>query len=248
MKHLVFISGATAGIGYATAVHLAQSGYDLILHGRRADRLEELKNQLSSICEVHSAPFDIKDRSQVTDWFRKNSKLTERISVLINNAGLARGVDPVDKASVDDWDEMIDTNLRGLLLLTKLSLPSVIKHKGHIINIGSVAGRWTYPGGSVYSATKFAVRALSESFRMDLLGKGVRVTNIEPGMVETEFSEVRLQNKDLAKKVYEGMRALKPEDIAETIGWSLTRPPHVNIQELVIFPTDQASVRDVFRS
>lgn len=247
MKKLVFISGATSGIGRATARRLAKSGYSLIINGRRKDRLEELKSDLQRLSEIHIANFDISKSNEVEQWFKGCSGLAEQVSVLINNAGLARGTDPVQKASLEDWNEMIDINVKGLLHLTKKCLPSIIESKGHIVNLGSVAGRWTYPGGSVYTATKFAVRALSESFRMDLLGTGVRITNIEPGMVETEFSEVRLRGKAAAKQVYQGMTPLTAEDIAETIEWSLNRPAHVNIQELVIFPTDQASVRDVFR-
>lgn len=244
MKTYTLISGATSGIGRATAVKLAKSGQGLILNGRRRERLEELKAELEKHCEIHLANFDVSDLDGVKEWFSHSSEISKGISVLINNAGLARGVDPVQKASLKDWDEMIDVNMKGLLYLTRMCLPSLIENRGHIVNVGSVAGRWTYPGGSVYSATKFAVRALSEAFRMDLLGTGVRVTNIEPGMVETEFSEVRLRDKEEAKKIYEGLNPLHAEDIAESIEWALNRPPHVNVQELVIFPTDQASVRD----
>lgn len=246
-RHTTFISGATSGIGKATALRLAKAGHHLILNGRRLNRLEELKAQLQEAVEVRIAHFDVSKSNEVDEWFAANKDLAKRISILINNAGVARGIDPIQNASLSDWNEMIDTNIKGLLHLTRKCLPSLIESKGHIVNLGSVAGRWTYPGGSVYTATKFAVRALSEAFRMDLLGTGVRVTNIEPGMVETEFSEVRLRDKAAAKKVYQGMTPLTAADVAETIEWSLNRPAHVNIQELVIFPTDQASVRDVFR-
>jgi 3-hydroxy acid dehydrogenase / malonic semialdehyde reductase len=247
MSHWTFISGATAGIGRATAERLSRTGHHLILNGRRKERLEELKSQLEEFGHVEIANFDIADPVAVDQWFLEHQDLSSKVSVLINNAGLARGVAPIQKGNLKNWDEMINTNLRGLLHLTQKCLPSIIQHHGHVVNIGSVAGRWTYPGGNVYSATKFAVRALSESMRIDLLGTGVRVTNIEPGMVETEFSEVRLKDKAAAQKVYEGMTPLKAEDIAETIEWALSRPSHVNIQELVIFPTDQGSVRDVNR-
>lgn len=170
------------------------------------------------------------------------------LDVLINNAGLARGTDKVFEASIEDWNEMLDTNVKGLLYLTRALLPNFIKNKrGHVINLGSVAGRWVYPGGSVYCASKFAVRAISEGMRLDLLGTPIRVTNIEPGMVETEFSEVRFRDKKKAKAVYQGFEPLMASDIAECAWWSLSRPPHVNIQELVVFPTAQASVASVHR-
>lgn len=249
MKGYIFISGATSGIGKATALLLGKKGHSLILNGRRADRLELLQKELRPHCQVHLAPFDVSQPAELQSWFdQASSDLISQIQVLVNNAGLAKGKDPVQTAKPEDWNEMIDVNVKGLLSLTKACLPSLIEQKGHIINIGSVAGRWTYPGGAVYNATKFAVRALSEAFRMDLIGTGVRITNIEPGMVETEFSQVRLGSESLAKEVYEGMTPLSAQDVAETIDWALSRPPHVNIQELVIFPTDQASVRDVHRN
>lgn len=245
----VFITGATSGIGLETARQLASHTKTLILNGRRHERLEKIKQELSSKCEVHLACFDVSDRQQAEEWFLKNQRLLKNLNVLVNNAGLARGTDPLHKGNVDHWDEMIDTNVRGLLYVTRQLLPFMVEQKkGHIVNIGSVAGRWSYPGGAVYCATKFSVRAISECLRMDLLGTGIRVTNIEPGMVETEFSEVRFQDKDKAKQVYKNMQPLTPQDIAETIVWSLLRPAHVNIQELVIFPTDQASIRDVHRT
>jgi NADP-dependent 3-hydroxy acid dehydrogenase YdfG len=194
------------------------------------------------------APFDITDRDQSLAWFKKNQHLTQNTDLLVNNAGLARGTDPLHKGNIEDWDQMIDTNVRGLLFVTRQLLPRMVERRaGHIVNIGSVAGRWSYPGGGVYCATKFSVRAISECLRMDLLGTGVRVTNIEPGMVETEFSEVRFQDKEKAKQVYKNMKPLSAQDIAESILWSVQRPAHVNIQEIVIFPTDQASIRDVHR-
>ncbi len=247
-KNLTFISGATSGIGRETARLFAQQGRSLILNGRRMSRLVELQKELSSQVEVLLAPFDVTNKEQTSDWFSKNAHLVARVDGLINNAGLARGADPIQRGDEADWDEMIDTNVKGLLSLTKRLLPALVANKGHIVNLGSVAGRWTYTGGAVYCATKFAVRALSEGFRMDLIGTGVRVTNIEPGMVETEFSDVRFRDPQKAKTVYQGMTPLTPNDIAETIWWCMQQPKHVNIQEVVIFPTDQASLRDVHRT
>jgi 3-hydroxy acid dehydrogenase / malonic semialdehyde reductase len=244
-----FITGATSGIGLETARQLAPHAKTLILNGRRRERLEKLKDELSAKCQVHIACFDVSDRKQVDDWFAHNQNILSSVDVLLNNAGLAKGTDPLHKGRIEDWDEMIDTNIRGLLYVTRQILPAMVTQKrGHVVNIGSVAGRWSYPGGAVYCATKFSVRAISECLRMDLLGTGIRVTNIEPGMVETEFSEVRFQDKEKAKQVYKNMQPLTAKDIAETVVWSLQRPSHVNIQELVIFPTDQASIRDVHRT
>lgn len=244
----VFITGATSGIGLETARAFAQQGSALILNGRRLSRLVELQKELSPRVEVLLAPFDVSNKNQSADWFQKNAAISEKVEVLVNNAGLARGSDPIQRGDEKDWEEMIDTNIKGLLQVTHKLLPALIKNKGHIVNLGSVAGRWTYTGGAVYCATKFAVRALSEGFRMDLIGTGVRVTNIEPGMVETEFSDVRFRDSQKAKQVYQGMKPLTPQDIAQSILWSVQQPKHVNIQELVIFPTDQASLRDVHRT
>lgn len=248
-KMNAFITGATSGIGLATAHQLAPFCETLIINGRRQDRLEKLKSELSGLCQVQIALFDIRDRKEVETWFSQQSEIVKKLDVLINNAGLARGTDPLQSGALEDWDEMIDTNVKGLLFVTRQVLPLMIAQKrGHIVNIGSVAGRWSYPGGGVYCATKFSVRALSECLRMDLMGTGLRVTNIEPGMVDTEFSEVRFRDKTRAQQVYKNMTPLTAQDIAETIVWSLQRPAHVNIQEMVVFPTDQASLRDVHRT
>lgn len=247
-KETVFITGATSGIGLKTAEMFATLGYNLILNGRRLDRLNKIQLELAKKVSVQLAPFDVSRKREADEWFNKNESLFANVSILVNNAGLARGSDPVQSADVSDWEEMIDTNIKGLLYVTRRLLPHFMNNqKGHIINIGSVAGRWTYPGGAVYSATKFAVRAISEGLRLDLLGKNIRVCNIEPGMVETEFSEVRFRDKEKASAVYKNMTPLTPEDIANTISWVVQQPSHVNIQELVIYPTDQASVRDVHR-
>lgn len=245
------ISGATSGIGRATARQLAKSGASkIIITGRREDRLNELVKELNSpTCTVIPACFDIRNRKQVEDFVNNNASEISHLDVLINNAGLAAGRTEFASASIEDWEQMIDTNLKGLLYLTRSIVPYMIKRGGgHIVNLGSIAGHFTYPNGSVYAATKFAVRALNESLRMDLMGKSIRVTSIDPGMVETEFSIVRFKgDKAAADKVYEGMTPLKSEDIAEAILWSINRPLHVNVQEIILMPTDQASVRDIYR-
>jgi NADP-dependent 3-hydroxy acid dehydrogenase YdfG len=246
------ITGASSGIGAATAKRLAAQGYSLLLTARREDRLKALSTELTTQfpqVTVIWATFDIQKPQEIENFVRQHELQLKKMDVLINNAGMALGVEKVDQAKLSDWDTMLDTNLRGLLHMTRLVLPFLIQRgTGHIINLGSVAGRWTYPGGAVYCATKFAVRAFSEGLRMDLLGKNIRVTNIEPGMVHTEFSLVRLGSATAADKVYEGMRPLSAEDIAETIEWTLARPAHVNVQEIVIYPTDQAHVGQVHRS
>jgi NADP-dependent 3-hydroxy acid dehydrogenase YdfG len=241
---LAFITGATSGIGQATAEILASRGVNLIISGRREERLRNLAEELkrSYGVEVEPLMFDISDRTAAEAAIASLAQKMERLDILVNNAGLARGTDLMPQASIDDWEAMIDTNIKGLLFVTRKVLPHLVRRKGHIVNIGSVAGRWVYPGGAVYCATKFAVRALSEGLRMDLMGTGIRVTNIEPGMVETEFSEVRFRDAQKAKAVYRDMTPLEARDIAETVSWCLERPPHVNIQELVIYPTDQVGV------
>jgi len=248
------ITGATAGIGWATAEELAQAGYSLILIGRRADRLQKLQESLKANVSVNrtqefkTVPLDVTKKSQVDAFVQAEAAILENLSLLVNNAGLAKGSDKVQNAKVEDLDAMIDTNIKGLLYLTRAVLPNMVKNKaGFIVNLGSVAGRLVYPGGAVYCATKFAVRAISEGLRMDLAGTNIRVTNIEPGMVNSEFSLVRFEDAEKAEKVYEGMTPLSPKDIAETILWCVQRPPHVNIQEVMIYPTDQATVGQVYR-
>lgn len=250
MSKTVFVTGATAGIGKATAYHFASQGWNLILNGRRSDRLQKISKDIQTKykVEILNLTFDVSKKEQCIQALESHSAVFEKLNALVNNAGLARGLDPLDKGNLEDWDEMIDTNIKGLLYITRLCLPYLKKNtNSHIVNLGSVAGRWTYPGGNVYSATKFAVRALTESLRQDLHGSGVRVTNISPGLVETEFSQVRLRDTEKAKLVYQGLKVLSPEDIAESIYWCISRPSHVNIQELVIYPTDQASVTMVQR-
>jgi 3-hydroxy acid dehydrogenase / malonic semialdehyde reductase len=240
------ITGATSGIGEATALRLADLGCDLVLTGRRESRLSELKQKLSKKVNVETIAFDIQNRAECEAAIVKIRP--ETIRILINNAGLAKGIEGIPSANVDDWEQMLDTNVLGLLLMTRGIVPEMQKQKrGDIINLGSVAGRWSYPGGGVYCATKAAVRAITEGLRMDLMGSGVRVTNIAPGMVDTEFSDVRMGSKEAARKVYQGMTPLSSQDIADAIVWCLERPAHVNIQEMILFPTDQAGVGYVHR-
>lgn len=243
------VTGASSGIGLACAEELAAAGMNLILVARRKDKLDKLRADLVQRygveVEVHSV--DIQSRASVERLFKSSAEF-ESIDVLVNNAGLARGTEKLFHGKFNDWDEMIDTNIKGLLYMTRLAVEQMVRRDaGHVINIGSVAGRWVYPGGGVYCASKFAVRAITEGLRMDLMGTKVRVTNIEPGMVDSEFSMVRFQDKDKAKAVYQGMTPLSPKDVAETVRWCLDRPAHVNIQELVIFPTDQAAIQHVHR-
>ncbi len=246
------ITGATSGIGEATACQLAASGKNLFLMGRRKKNLQTIQKKCQKLGsnEVFILDFDLQNISKpatqkkIKDFLKKNKI---EVNVLVNSAGLAKGTELMQDAKSSDWDQMIDTNVKGLLQITQLFLPSIIRQAGHIVNLGSVAGRLVYEGGAVYCATKFAVRAISEGLRMDLKGTGVRVTNIEPGMVNTEFSLVRLGTKEKADAVYADMAPLSAKDIAESICWSLSQPKHVNIQELVIYPTDQASVGQVVR-
>ena len=236
------VTGATSGIGKATAIQLAKNGFSVLAIGRRSHSWSDYENIVGLICDVRN----LEQVKRIPQFFEDKKSYP---SLLINSAGLAKGVEDFPEAKIEDWDQMIDTNVRGLLYVCRALIPLLEKAKlAHIVNIGSVAGKWVYRGGSVYAGTKFAVRAISEGLRMDLIGKKIRVTNVEPGMVDTEFSLVRLGNKAAADKVYEGMNPLTPEDIADTIIWSISRPAHVNIQELVIFPTAQAAVGQVWRS
>ncbi|WP_041575181.1 SDR family NAD(P)-dependent oxidoreductase [Pseudobdellovibrio exovorus] len=245
----VVITGASAGIGESVALTLAAQKQGLILTARRLDRLKALKKKClqAGAPDVHIFKLDIQNRIQIEKLSKELKKKKLKVKTLVNNAGLAKGVELLQNSNPDDFDSMVDTNVKGLLYMTRALLPEVIAQKGHIVNLGSVAGRLVYEGGVVYCATKFAVRAISDALRMDLKGTGVRVTNIEPGMVQTEFSVVRLGNQQKAKGVYEGMMPLSAQDVANTILWCLSQPPHVNISELVIYPTDQASVGQVVR-
>lgn len=248
---LVFITGATSGIGKSTAEIFAKHGYDLIITGRREERLTELKKQLESAnkIKVTTLCFDIREGSAVESAIHGLPADSKKIDILVNNAGLAAGLSSIQEGSLSHWERMIDTNIKGLLYATKAICSLMIKNgKGHIINIGSIAGKEVYANGNVYCATKHAVDALNKGMRIDLLPHNIKVTAINPGMVETEFSIVRFDgDEDRAKKVYMGMQPLKPEDIAETIFWVANRPAHVNINDIIIMPAVQASATNVIR-
>lgn len=243
------ITGASSGIGKACAEILAQNGVNVIVTARRLDRLEELARALSSK-GVTITPFqlDVQNQQEVEELFKKLESAKIEVDILINNAGLALALDKIQEGDCRKWDTMIDTNIKGLLYMTRSALPGMIKrNKGHIINIGSVAGHNTYVAGNVYSATKFAVKSLTQSFRLDLLGTAIRVSEVDPGAVETEFSEIRFNDKHRAKNVYAGFQPLLAEDIADGVFYCLSRPPHVNISELVIYPQAQASVSNTYK-
>lgn len=237
------ITGATSGIGRATARVLAQQQYKIILCGRREDRLMELKQELSAMTSVHTLLFDVRDKKNVLDAIAGLPEDFAIIDVLINNAGNAHGLDPIQNGDPEDWDAMIDINIKGLLYVSKAVIPGMVERKsGHIINIGSTAAKEVYPNGNVYCATKHAVDAINQGMRMDLNAYGIRVGGIHPGMVATEFSEVRFKGDAArAANVYKGFTPLQPEDIADIIQFVLSRPYHVNIADLVVMPTAQAS-------
>ena len=249
MKKTVLITGATSGIGEATAKLLAEHQFQLILCGRREDRLTRLRTELSSKTAMTTLCFDVRDKTAVFKAVASLPEPFKNIDILINNAGNAHGLDPIHEGSIDDWDAMIDINVKGLLYVTKAVLPAMTKKRsGHIVNIGSVAGKEVYPKGNVYCASKYAVDAISQGMRIDLNAYNIKVSEINPGAVETEFSEVRFKG-DLkkAKKVYEGFEPLKAGDVAELIWFVITRPPHVNIAESLIFPAAQASATIINR-
>ncbi|MGN0003275.1 MAG: SDR family oxidoreductase [Sphingobacterium composti] len=242
----VLITGASSGIGLACANVLAKEGYRLLLCARREDRLAQLKKELLKQypnLDVHTFILDVRNREEVAEAIANLPEEWKNIDVLINNAGLSQGLDALQDGDLDDWDRMIDTNVKGLLYVTKAVTPLLKKStNAHIVNIGSIAGKEVYPNGNVYCATKHAVDALNKAMRIDLLSFGIKVTAINPGMVETEFSEVRFHgDKERAKSVYTGLTPLSGEDIAETIAFVLSRPAHVNINDLLIMPTAQAN-------
>ena len=244
------ITGATSGIGKATALLLSRNNYRLLLTGRRKDRLEELEKELGSVCQVFVSNFDIRNKKSVNLFWDSLPDSWKRIDVLINNAGLAAGLDPVHTADVDDWEEMIDTNVKGLLYITRLVSRKMIERStGHIVNVSSIAGKEAYPNGSVYCATKHAVNAISRAQRIELLPHNVKVSTVSPGAVDTEFSLVRFkQNHEKANQVYDGFVPLNANDVAETILFIITRPPHVNIDDILIMPTAQGAARDIHRN
>lgn len=237
------ITGATSGIGRAIAKNFAKNGLNVILCGRRQERLDKLQEELSKITKVLTLKFDVRHKRTVFEKLQDLPDAFSKIDILINNAGNAHGKDPIDEGNTDDWDAMIDINVKGLLYVTKAILPQMIERKsGHIINIGSTAGKEVYPTGNVYCASKHAVDAINEGMRLDLNGKGIKIGAINPGLVETEFSEVRYKgNTEKADKVYQGYTPLQPEDIADIIWFAVTRPPHVNIADLTVMCLDQSS-------
>lgn len=242
MTKTALITGATSGIGQATAFEFAKHGISLILCGRRQDRLDTLKKDLDKHCRVHTLNFDIKDKNAVFNAINSLPEDFKTIDILINNAGNAHGLDPIQDGNLDDWDAMMDSNVKGLLYVSKAVIPQMTnRHSGHIINIGSSAGKEVYPNGNVYCASKHAVLALTEGMRIDLNPFGIKVGAISPGLVETEFSQVRFKGNAIADNVYQGYKALQPEDIADIIYFAISRPPHVNIADLLVFPTAQAS-------
>ena len=246
MNRKALITGATSGIGRATALRLAREGYDIIATGRRAERLAALQHDIESAGgHCTTLTFDVRSEEEV----RRALEPLERIDLLVNNAGLAAGLEHIDRGDTRDWDAMIDTNVKGLLYITHEVAPLMIKNeKGHIVNIASVAGKEVYPGGNVYCATKHAVDALSKAMRIDMLKHNIKVTNIAPGMVETEFSVVRYKgDQQAADNVYKGVTPLTGEDIADTIVFAVTRPAHICLNDIQIMPTAQASSRDVNR-
>ena len=250
MNKTALITGATSGIGMACAKIFAKNGYNLIITGRRIERLSEIKTELeSSSISVTTLCFDVRNREETITALDGLSSTEKNIDILINNAGLAVGVSPIDEGSFDDWDRMIDTNVKGLLNVSKTVIPWLKENGGgHIINIGSIAGKEVYPNGNVYCASKHAVDALSQAMRIDLVKHGIKVTNIAPGMVETEFSIVRLYgDQEKADNVYVGMDPLLPEDIADTIWFCASRPAHVNIADVLILPANQANAVTVIR-
>lgn len=250
MNKIALITGATSGIGKATALKAAAAGFDLIITGRRAERLEELAREIRAKgADVLSLNFDVRKSEEVQIAIDSLNGKWRNIAVLVNNAGLAVGVNPIQDGILDDWERMIDTNIKGLLYITRAVAPLMITNNtGHIVNIASIAGKEVYPGGNVYCATKHAVDALSRAMRVDMLKHSIKVTNIAPGMVETEFSIVRYKgDEQAAKNVYQGMTPLSNEDIAETILFAITRPAHVCLNDIVIMPTAQANSRDVNR-
>ena len=242
-KKTALITGATSGIGRATARLFAENGVRLILCGRRQERLDELRLELSSQTDVHTLNFDVRDRTKVFELLENLPEDFAEVDILINNAGNAHGLDPIQQGNLDDWDAMMDINVKGLLYVSKALLPKMIERaSGHIINIGSTAGKEVYPKGNVYCASKHAVDAINQGMRLDLNGKGIRVGAINPGLVETEFSEVRFKgDTERADKVYQNYTPLRAEDIADIIWFAVTRPPHVNIADLTVMCLDQAS-------
>ncbi|WMN06193.1 SDR family NAD(P)-dependent oxidoreductase [Marivirga arenosa] len=250
MKKTAFITGATSGIGQATAIILGKNGFNIIATGRRQERLDELKKELEKNTEIHTLNFDVRNQKAVLEAIDSLPKEWNQIDVLINNAGNAHGLASIEDGDMKDWEAMIDINVKGLLYVSQPIIQKMIKQgEGHIINIGSVAGKEAYPNGNVYCASKHAVDALNSSMRMDLNKYGIKVSQVAPGLVETEFSLVRFKgDEERSQSVYEGFDALKAEDIADLILYMATRPKHVNLADVLIFPNAQASSTMVKKS
>ncbi len=242
MPKTAFITGATSGFGAACARRFAENGWRLILCGRRLDRLDTLRDQLAAMVPVHAFPLDVRDETAVNTAVAALSDGFGAVDLLINNAGLALGLEPAHRCDMQDWQTMIDTNIKGLLYCTRALLPGMVeRNRGHIVNIGSVAGNYPYPGGNVYGGTKAFIKQFSRNLRADLLGTRVRVTNVEPGMAESEFSLVRFKGDDgKAAQVYQNVQPLQPEDVADTVFWAATRPEYVNINSVELMPVCQA--------
>ena len=243
MKKTALITGSTSGIGQATARQFARNGFRLILCGRRQERLDAIVSELQKHTEVLGLNFDVRDKARVFELIHNLPEDFSEIDILVNNAGNAHGLNTIQEGNIDDWDAMLDINVKGLLYVSRAVLPKMIERKnGHIINIGSTAGKEVYPKGNVYCASKFAVDAINQGMRIDLNGKGIKIGAINPGLVATEFSEVRFKNdKERADRVYQGFTPLQAEDIADIIWFAVTRPPHVNIADLTVMCLDQAS-------
>jgi 3-hydroxy acid dehydrogenase / malonic semialdehyde reductase len=249
-KRIVLITGATSGIGEATALLLAEHQFKLILCGRRTERLAALQHKLSAITEVCTLSFDVVDKVAVKHALSSLPEAWKNIDVLINSAGNAHGLDPIQTGSLDDWDAMMDINVKGLLYVSREIIPTMVnRNAGHIINIGSIAGKEIYPSGNVYCASKFAVDALTRGMRIDLNAHSIKVTSINPGMVETEFSLVRFKgDAERSASVYKGLDPLQAKDIADVILFTVTRPAHVVLADITVFPTAQASSMHVKRN
>ncbi|MEG3862608.1 SDR family oxidoreductase [Microcoleus sp. herbarium12] len=255
-NQIVLVTGASSGIGAACAKIFAKGGAKLILAARRVSKLDRLANELAdtkliaSASDIHLVELDVRDRPAVESAITGLPETWQNIDILINNAGLSRGLDKLHEGNFQDWEEMIDTNVKGLLYVTRAIVPAMVSRgRGHVVNIGSIAGRQAYPKGSVYCASKAAVRAISDGLKQDLLGTPVRVTEIEPGLVETEFSNVRFHgDAEKAQNVYRGLTPLTADDVADVVYFCATRSPHVNISEVLLVPTDQATATLVHRN
>ena len=249
---IVFITGASSGIGRACAFEFAREGANLILSARRMERIKDLAESIKKDFGVktHFIQFDVRDMDKTKENISSLPEEFKKVDILLNNAGLARGFSKLYEGDINHWEEMIDTNVKGLLYVTRFILPQMVERKsGHIINIGSTAGHEVYAYGNVYCATKFAVKGLTQSIRLDVLDKNIKVSEVDPGMVLTEFSNVRFSgNEEKAQKVYEGVTPLSPEDVAGAVLFCATRPPHVNINEIILTPVAQASSTQVYRT